>query len=126
MKIRTSFVSNSSSSSFIAISGEKFGSSIKRIPFTEKKDVAYGKYVLNTFSGEYSEFDEDELDEMEKNLREGNSFIAGYSYNGELEQVVRIFIDEDGMLAFECLFGEFDPEDYRFDFADSLEEDDED
>ena len=125
MKIRTSFVSNSSSSSFIAISGEKFGSSIKRIPFTEKKDVAYGKYIMNTFSGECSEFNHDELDEMEKNLREWSSFIAGYSYNSELEQIVRIFLDEDGMLAFECLFGNFDPEDYRDDFEDGYDEEDE-
>ena len=124
MKIRTSFVSNSSSSSFIAVSGEKFGSSIRRIPFTEKKEVAFGKYVMGTFSGEYSNFSASELDEMEKNLREGSSFIAGYSYNGELELVVKIFIDEDGMLAFECLFGDFDPEDYRDDFADGYDEED--
>ena len=124
MKIRTSFVSNSSSSSFIALSGDKFNSSIKRIAFSSKEDIAFGQFLLGTFSGEYSSFNKEELDEMVENLREGRSYTAGYSYNSELEQIVRIFIDEDGMLAFDSLFGEFDPEDYRNDFADGYDEED--
>ena len=125
MKIRSGFVSNSSSSSFIASCGDKFGSGVKRLPLNTKKDIEFGKYVIGTFSGEYTSFNDEELNEFIAAMRNGKNFLAGYSYNSELEQIVKIFIDEDNMLAFEVLFGDFDPEDYRSDFEDN-EEDEED
>ena len=78
MKIRTGFVSNSSSSSFIVYTGNMSREQIKQL--------------------------DDTLEEIRLEMNKEND------------------VDEDGMLAFECLFGDFDPEEYRDDFEDGYDE----
>ena len=111
MKIRTGFVSNSSSSSFIC-KIEEAGNPLV-LPLKTKKDKVYAKAIIELNYGDgNTEF---ELSDF------SSESLIGSSYNGELSNLAKLYI-KNSELHIEPLIGEIDTDNVE----DYMEEDDED
>lgn len=111
MKIRTGFVSNSSSSSFICKIEEAGGPLV--LSLKTKKDKAYAIAIIQMNYGDgNTEF---ELSDFSK------PSLIGSSYNGDLANIAKVYI-KDLELHIEPLIGDIDTEDAE----NYMEEDDED